>query len=283
MDKTKVEDALVRIGDLPTLPVVLGRVLDLAFDPESTAADLGAHIALDQSLTARLLKIVNSPYYGFHRSIPDLTSAVVILGFAEVRNIMLTASAFATLPNSASGFNRNRLWAHSIAAALATESCAKRLELETGSCFIAGLLHDMGKVALDILYPQEFVKAMAVALESKRYLREVETECFQLDHAEAGGVLAEHWSFPLDVVKAIQCHHRPQDVQGDSRLTCLTALGDFAADEAGFADGTSGKAAEVPEAAMTQLEMSPEVWQDIVDEMAAASERIESIVGVLGT
>lgn len=281
METTGVQEALSRINDLPTLPAILGKILDIAFDPDASATDLSAHIIHDQSLAARLLKIVNSPYYGFPKQIPDLTSAVVILGFAEIRNMVLTASAFSTMPRSNSGYDRTKLWTHAIASAMATEECAKHLKLETEGCFITGLLHDIGKVALDTIYPEQFFNAVLAAQEQQRYLQEVELEVFGLDHAAAGAFLAEHWNFPTTIVEAIRFHHMPEKPTLDPQLTSLTTMGNFISHKAGFGEASSGKEPPYPSEAIECLEITENQWSAVVDEIVKAEERIDAFLGAL--
>ncbi len=155
VDAPEVRDAILRVRDLPTLPTVLGKILSAAADPDSSALDLGRLISSDQSLSATLLKLVNSAYYGFYRQIKSVTQAIVMLGFNEVRNLTLTATAFRTLSASTSDYDRNQLWRHTLAAAIAAERCAKMKKLSIGGAFEAGLLHDIGKVA-ELRYERSF-------------------------------------------------------------------------------------------------------------------------------
>ena len=114
MEKPDVRDAVTRIRELPTLPSVLGQILTIVADPDASALDLGRHITADQSLSATILKLVNSAYYGFYRQIKSVTMAIVILGFVEVRNLVLAATTFRILADSPSRFDRTQLWRHSV-------------------------------------------------------------------------------------------------------------------------------------------------------------------------
>ena len=115
---------------MPTLPTVLTKILATAADPDASALDLGEHISADQSLSATLLKLVNSAYYGFHRQINTVTQAIVILGFLEVRNITLTATAFRTFKQGHPDFDRTQLWRHSLGTAMAADRIAKLLGMD---------------------------------------------------------------------------------------------------------------------------------------------------------
>jgi putative nucleotidyltransferase with HDIG domain len=274
-------DAIARIKDLPTLPAVLGRILEAAFDPDASALELGKHIAADQALSARLLKIVNSPYYGYYRQINSITTAVVILGFVEIRNIVFTATAFQTIEESASGYDRTQLWRHSLASAIAAERCANLLEIKSDGAFVAGLLHDLGKVALDSIYPDEFAKVVQWSHEEQRPLCELEQQTFGLDHAEAGGLLAEHWNLPVSIVEAIRFHHEPEKETPDASLTRLTAMGNFLAYQAGFGEAGNAVPPDLPQAAATGLGLHEQQWLNVAEQVRDREEQIDTILGVL--
>lgn len=280
-DAVDIREAVARIKSLPTLPMLLGQILDAAFDPDTSAIDLSRYIAADQSLSARLLRIVNSPYYGFYRKITSLTTAVVILGFAEVRNIVLTSTAFETFAHSASRYDRSQLWRHSLASAMAAERCAKILLIDIEGCFVAGLLHDIGKVTLDSVYPDLFQEAVKKAQEEGMFLRDAEMALFNIAHGEAGGVLTEHWNFPQGIVEAIQYHHEPEHKTEEPRLTSLAAMANYIAHQAGFNESGNGCEAVFPEAAASYLGMTGPQWSQIVDDIRGGEERIDTILGAL--
>lgn len=281
MTSPNPRDAIGRIKDLPTLPAVLGRVLEAAFDPDVSALELGKHIAADQTLSARLLKIVNSPYYGYYRQINSITTAVVILGFVEIRNIVFTATAFQTIDDSGSGYDRTQLWRHSLAAAIAAERCANLLDISSDGAFVAGLLHDIGKVALDSIYPSQFAKAVQWSHEEQRPLCEIEQQTFGLDHAEAGGLLAEHWNLPVAVTGAIRCHHEPDKTSPDPVLTRLTAMGNFLAYQAGFAESGNAVAPGLTASVEEGLGLLEPQWSKVADQVRERGGQIDSILGIL--
>lgn len=274
-------DAIARIKDLPTLPAVLGRILEAAFDPDVSALELGKHIAADQALSARLLKIVNSPFYGYYRQINSITTAVVILGFVEIRNIVFTSTAFQTIQESGSSYDRTQLWRHSLASAIASERCANLLSIRTDGAFVAGLLHDIGKVALDSIFPKKFAEVVQRSHDEQRPLGELERHAFGLNHAEAGGLLAEHWNLPVSIVEAIRRHHEPEKETPDASLTCLTAMGNFLAYEAGFGEAGNPVAPELPQTAVATLGLHEQQWVNLAEQVRDREEQIDNILGVL--
>lgn len=276
-----VRDAVTRIRDLPTLPSVLSKILATAADPDASALDLGQHIAADQSLSATLLKLVNSAYYGFYRQIKSVTQAIVLLGFLEVRNLTLAATAFRTLGSSGSDYDRLQLWRHSLATAMAAERCAKRLRADTEGSFEAGLLHDIGKVALDLLYPERFQSAAHQAHERECFIAETELAEFGLDHAEVGGLLGEHWNLPPAVVQAIRFHHAPERAPEDSPLTALTALGNYISYLAGLGERSNGRMPEFPEAAAARLRLNEAACAEIASELQRNAGKIDELLGAM--
>jgi putative nucleotidyltransferase with HDIG domain len=281
MTEADVKDAVLRIRDLPTLPSVLGKILATAADPDASALDLGQHIAADQSLSATLLKLVNSAYYGFYRQISSVTQAIVMLGFLEVRNLALTATAFRAFSRGKSSFDRLQLWRHSLATAMAAERLAKQANMAMDGCFESGLLHDIGKVALDVLYPEPFVNAAEQARQQGRFIHEVLKENFGMDHAEVGGMLAEHWNLPPAVVAAIRLHLHPERATEFQQLVNLTAVANAATYEAGLGETSNGCPFPYNAAAVAAAGLTQEQVAKVVEELRGSHEKIDEFLGVL--
>lgn len=276
-----VKDAILRIKDLPTLPSVLGKILATAADPDASALDLGQHISADQSLSATLLKLVNSAYYGFYRQISSITQAIVMLGFLEVRNLTLTATAFRTLSKSSSSYDRIQLWRHSLATAMAAERINKRLKLGIEGSFESGLLHDFGKVALDMLYPDEFRQAAGASHARECFIFESEREVFDTDHAEVGGLLGEHWNLPPAVVEAIRLHHQPEAAEKAPRLVALIAVANFVTYGARLGESSNGRAPEFPAAAAEVIGVSEAFATELADELSKEHNKVDEFLGTL--
>ena len=282
MSVDRVEEAISQIRSLPTLPSVLAQVLKTISDPEASALDLARQIASDQSLAANLLKLVNSAFYGFARKIDSVPEAVVILGFFQVRNLALATSAFTQMPRGNSSYDRGQLWRHSLAVAMTADRCAKRHTLESeGGAFSAGLLHDIGKVVLDSLYPQLFRQAAEQAHATEGLLVAVEPGLFGLDHTQAGGLLARHWHLPVSVATGVRWHHNPCDAEKHTELACLISVADFLAYEAGMGESGNGRAPDPPEEAGQRIRIPPDQWGGLVAELADASERVDALLGSL--
>ena len=281
METPDVEAALSRVRDLPTLPAVLGKILNTAADPDASAIDLGRHIAADVSLSATLLKLVNSSYYGFYRQIKSVTQAIVVLGFLEVRNLTLTATAFNAFESIPSKYDRQQLWRHSLATAIAADRIARITGKDTDGCFEAGLLHDLGKIALDWLYPVEFRKAVAEAGKREVLIGDVEREVFGMSHADVGGSLADHWNLPESVGDAIRGHHAVEEAEDVNDLTRIVAAADALTYQADLGESSNGCAPALSPALMTSLGLTEVHCEQIVAELNENREKIEGFIGAL--
>jgi len=162
-------------------------------------------------LTVKILKIVNSAYYGFYREIGNVNHAIVILGFNEIKNIALAACIIGTFPASVSRlFNREQFWLHCLGVAFTAGLLSKYTPgLNSNDAFVIGLLHDIGIVVLDQHFNEVFLNVVQEAHTQQRPLVRVETEILGLDHAEIGGIVADQWELPVPLVRGIRYHHRP--------------------------------------------------------------------------
>jgi HD-like signal output (HDOD) protein len=279
--RNKIEEYLPRIKELPTLPTVLVRILHIAADPDGTALELGRLIASDQSLAASLLRLVNSPFYGFYRKIDSITQAIVLVGFFEVRRLALTATAFRTLRSSSTRFDHVQLWRHSLATAMAAECCAHAVNQPGHGCFESGLLHDLGKVALDLLCPKDYDRVLQYAYKEQTTLLAAEQTLLGIDHAEVGGLLGEHWNLPASVTEAIRCHHDPEKAHEFPHLAAITALANAITYKVNLGETSHPLPAPCPPHAMRCLGFTGEHEKVIEADLETNRERIEEFIGAV--
>ena len=270
---------ITSIRSMPGLPAVLTQVMETVQDPEASALDLSQFIASDQTLAAALLRVVNSAYYGFYREISSVTTAIVILGFLEVRNLVLTVTAYNTLSSSRAA---QGLWRHSLEAAIGAQRAARLMKAPPpAGPFVAGLLHDVGKVVLQDLYPETYRSIVQESRARAEPLCAVEREVFQLDHAEAGAILAEHWNLPEPVEEAIRYHHEPRRAPQALKLTNLTAYADYLTYEAGGGDPSNGAPPAFPTEAARKLDLSDPQLAQLKQDMGEATEKIDELLGAI--
>jgi len=207
----EIRHQLLRIETIAPLPTLVKEILDVHEDPQASAQAMAEVIKKDQSLTSRVLRIVNSAYYGFHRKIGNTKDAVVLMGFEEIKNITLAACLMDTFPIEGAGiFQPKEFWLHSIAAAYVARALAPRVkELSNENAFVMGLLHDIGKAVLFQHFPDTYNKVLEYAKVEQIPLIEAEQKLMHIDHAEVGGIVAESWDLPKPLVRAIHFHHTP--------------------------------------------------------------------------
>ncbi len=210
-----------KLADLPPLPAVVGRIMQTINDPNANAEELNRLISMDPGLSSKVLRIVNSAYYGFPKRVSTLTHAIVILGFNTVRNLVLGVSAFGQLSQKSMpyGLNRTKFWEHSAAAAVAGGIIARKRLVKTRNAadeaFIGGLLHDMGSLFLDSYFPVQYAVTMAFASREKKTTEDAEDMILGMNHSMVGRRISEHWNFPSHLSSIIGHHHHPTLVSAD--------------------------------------------------------------------
>lgn len=220
------------ISELPTLPTVVTQMISMVNDPKTTAADLARVISTDQALTAKILRLVNSAFYGFQRKIGTVNLAIVILGFEAVKNLSLSLSIvkqlFSDVENTV--FDHKRFWEHSVACAMAGRLLSERLKYRTnGEAFAAGVLHDVGKLVLSQHFREELELALDLAWREDIPMHEAESAVIGVTHAEIGGELANMWNLPSRLAHAIAYHHDPAQAPESQQLAGVVHLADILA------------------------------------------------------
>lgn len=211
----EIRHRLLQVEMIAPLPALVKEILEVHEDPQATAKAMAEVIKKDQSLTSRVLRIVNSAYYGFHRKIGNTRDAVVLLGFEEIKNITLAACLMDTFPLDGAGrFQPKEFWLHSIATAYVARALSPRVkDLTPENAFVMGLLHDIGKAVLFQHFPDTYATVLEASAENDVPLIEMEQKMMKIDHAEVGGIVAESWDLPTPLVRAIRLHHSPDDAE----------------------------------------------------------------------
>ena len=230
---------LKRVLDLPTLPGVAASLQQVLSSPTSAATDVCEIVSRDLALSSRILRLVNSPYYGFAREIASISRAVVVLGFNRIKVLLLTASVIDALRGKGcAGIRADLFWSDSLATAISAESCAAAVGIDRDRAFVAGLLHDVGRIALAIHFPGRFQDVLDRARAASGRLLQAEGSVLGVDHAEVGFWVAEHWGLPEEVAEAIRFHHAA--VRSRAPLPAVVALSEAVV--RGLGIGTTGEA-----------------------------------------
>lgn len=202
-----LKDKFARLANLPSMPALLMEALQ-QINGEQDLAGLVDKISQDPSMTVRILRIANSPFYGMPREIGSLREAIVLLGLNRIRDMLIGICFSKMLPTWHKDFNRQLFLHHSMAVA----KCARQLAQYTGNnpdlAFTAGLLHDLGNLVIAVLFPDEFSRVIA---ESAFPRIETERRILGFDNMEVGGEAAQHWNLPMAIQEAIEQHQTPPE------------------------------------------------------------------------
>ena len=268
--ETERLDALVRqVRDLPALPDTVVRVMHLTDDPKSGIADVAKALVSDQALAARVLKLANSAFYGSSRRISTVSDAVVILGMRTTRNLVMATGCQEMLGHEVAGYALppGALLRHSLACASAAQALAKRTQYRgTEEAFVAGLLHDLGKVVMNTYLRDQFLQVLIRAASGEMTYSEAEQAVFSFDHAEAGAHLLERWNLPASLVTAVRYHHAPLEAPTDSPLPCLIHVADAICMTLGVGLGLDGLAYMLQPEALTRLRLTAEDFEEVASQ-----------------
>jgi len=223
----RLQQLVARMENLPSVPSVYSEIMEKMNDPEAGLEDVGVIIAKDPGMTAKILKLVNSAFFGLRREISNPADAVSFLGLETIKSLVLSLHAFSQYESiKIKDFSISALWSHSLEAASAAKRIAQHQKAElrlVDQAFVAGLLHDTGKIVLACNFPDEYGQVIRTAVEQGREPIIAEQEVFGANHADVGGYLLGLWGLPVPVVDAIAMHHQPRQ-SGDSTFTPLTAV-----------------------------------------------------------
>lgn len=220
------------VDELPTLPDVANQVAQMTMDQNYSPAALAKLISRDPSLAARVLKLANSPVYGARAKIDSIDRAAIVIGSEEVRSIALSIGAFEAIGSARPlrrRMQRSKLWAHSKFVGLAAEALARH-EFNLGQgYYVHGLVHDIGKVALDAFRGDEFDQVLDFIAKRRTGWQEAEREVFGTDHVAIGEALLTYWEFPEGLVAAAGGHHDPWEWDGDQESAGLVFVANLVA------------------------------------------------------
>ncbi len=269
----RFEQVINNLKDLPTLPVSILKIIEEVENPDSTAQSLTSAISMDQSISSTILRLVNSAYYGHRREVASIPQAVVILGYQMVKNMALGVSMFQTQPvDGQKSIDRGSLWSHSVAVATCAGGIASdkkvSAKINRDEAFLAGLLHDIGKVVFDTCFPDEYRQVLKMVSDKGGWIGDAERHVMGLDHARAGFHLASKWNFPEPVCEAIRCHHDFNKLSiGENHISAIIHVGDYCARQIKLGSGGDMSQAPFDKSALTMLGITEEGFVDLLMEL----------------
>ncbi|MBN1846964.1 MAG: HDOD domain-containing protein [Deltaproteobacteria bacterium] len=232
------------IDRMPSLSTTVTKVLEICNHPNTSPNDLNKVISLDPVLTGQVLKLINSAYYSLPNKVTSLTRAIIILGLNTVKNLALSTAILGSLgKNTSNSLNMDHFWSHSICVGVMAKALAdlKRIPAPIQEeFFIAGLLHDLGKIPLSDCFSEDYAKVLDLTNRNGCDLKEAETSIFGFDHCETGRMIAEKWKLTDSILKTLAYHHQPESVDSMFRnMILFVSIGNLYANyhKIGYAGG----------------------------------------------
>jgi putative nucleotidyltransferase with HDIG domain len=279
-----MDKILAAIDEMPPFPRVVLRATVILEDPEYRVDDLVDVLMLDQSITANILRISNSAYFGRQRRVSSVREAVVLLGATELRNVLLAGGAFRAYSSgepTGYSFYAGELWYHAVACAIMTQVIHGRFQVagDAQMLFTAGLLHDIGKVVLSHFVADAYTRIDELVKTGNYAFQDAEREVLGFDHAEIGGRLAESWQFPEAIVAAIRFHHDPDMAPKGFRPSVeLASLADALSLMVGYGTAVDGLAYRGPHYFIEERRLSVHDIEAIIAEFQLEMVRAKDML-----
>jgi putative nucleotidyltransferase with HDIG domain len=258
MSPEEIKEKVQTIIQLPALPTIAMEVVEMVDNPKTSASTLGKLISTDQALTAKVLKIANSPFYGFPKKISTIDFAIIVLGYDALKEIVISISLVSSLQKkSDTQFDAKSFWDHSIASGVLARRLARDLGYRvSGEVFVGGLLHDMGVSVVHRYFKNEYKRIIEIARETDLTFVEAEESVLGVTHADVGGWLAERWNLPDHLVEAIAHHHTPAKAERNMELVSLIHVADVFSSRMATKPIEFDKGLDFDQEALTKLQLN---------------------------
>jgi HD-like signal output (HDOD) protein len=228
--REKIENSIMQ---MPSLPASARKALQVCSNMNVNPMELNQVISLDPVLTGRLLKLINSAYYGLGTHITSLIKAITMLGLNTVKNLVLSTAVLNTLPHNKNidGLNMEGFWHHCLCVGVMSKLLAEKQGIKTKyheEYFAAGLLHDIGKIPLNTVLTSDYMNMITIADRDHKSLFVVEHEVIGIDHCAAGGIISELWKFDGPLTDVIVHHHDRNGCSCENKnIVCTVAIANY--------------------------------------------------------
>lgn len=260
--RSELKKIIMDTKTLPTLPGVINKLNTLSEDNKASVQEMARIVSSDQALSARILRLANSPSYGFYR-VSTISNAMILLGVNVVKSLALSSSIFEIMEKNSIG-----LWEHSLGVGAAANIIARKLGLpECEEIATAGLLHDIGKVIISLKCSEAEQQITGIVRTQEKYMIEAELEVIGVDHAEIGGWLAKSWFLPDKLSEPIAFHHDVTRSQNHRIKTSVVHIADVLIKASGFGNSGDCYVPQIQRAAWDVLKLNDELLADLVDEL----------------
>ncbi len=283
----KIKERILKLvqtekSDLPTLPIIINKIISVASDKNSTVDELAKVISYDQAMTSKLLKLSNSIYFAQITKVETINRAISVIGYDEIVGIALGMELLSPFKDlSGNNFDMGSLWMHSIGVATASKELAKRTNPGiTNKIFIPALLHDIGKVIFSVYFEEEYIKVRQFAQEKKKPLYFAESAHFKLNHAILSALLMKRWNFPKSITLPCRFHHNPDSAPSEFKPNSfIISLGDYITQKAGIGyRGTTYP--NIPKNSLKATRLNPAKLELIIDQIRRKKDDIKAFFDV---
>jgi putative nucleotidyltransferase with HDIG domain len=271
LDPKALRARVENINTVPTIPSVLKQLSTVIENPKISLNEISQFVSQDPALTTKILQMVNSALYGFPGRISSVNHAVMLLGMNVVKGLLLSVSVFEIMHKAMIGLRE-----HSIGVAIASKVLAQKKGLkEPEEVFVAGLLHDVGKVILALMFPEEYDRAVKESERSSTAIFDTERKHFSETHAAVAGWLSEKWHFPKKLCECMANHHRPQVSALAPLETSIVHMADILVKARGIGFSGDNIVPEVNPRACELLSLTEGDLREVLKELEDAVERTE--------
>ena len=260
--KTEIKRIIRDTKSLPTLPGIIFKLTSLAEDDKASVHEMAKLISSDHILSAKVLRLVNSPFYGFSGRVSTISNALILLGVNVVRSLALSSSIFEMMEKNIVG-----LWEHSFGTAVAANVISRRLKLpESEEISTAALLHDIGKVMIKIKLEEDYNHLLSLINEKELSMTEAERDLLGTDHTEIGEWIAQTWFLPEKLTEPIACHHNVKKSVVHQMKTSAVHVADVLVKASGFGFSGDDFVPLIQPAAWKKLGLDETLLKEIVEE-----------------
>lgn len=279
-EKTDIHKKIASfINEMPSLPISAGKVLEICDNVNVSPMDLNRIISLDPVLTGRLLKLINSAYYGLNSRVTTLVKAITMLGVNTVKNLALSTAILGVLNKnkSFSGFDVEGYWRHCLCVGVTTKLLAAVQDVDPRyhqEYFTAGLLHDIGKIPLNAVLAEDYTRVIAAADIQRGKLRDVEYNSLGIDHCDTGAMIAAAWKLYSPISDVISYHHKIGEYKGEYiNILYNTAVADYFSNlyEVGFAGNRNP--AKPPDSVWQTIGLGDDTFESLKDKVLLEIEK----------
>jgi len=261
-------DRISSITNIPTLPEVATKLIQTVNNKGTSATEISNLIAQDISLSAKVLRLSNSAFYGMPRSITNINNAVVILGLRVINTLVLSLTVFDLFADDDnSQFDRKRFWDHSFATGMTAKFLANNMQksifFDPEEAFCAGLLHDIGKIVMEQYMHDDFHQAITAASEKKLSQLEAENTFLGYNHTDVASWLIDQWGLPMELQMPIMYHHQPASAPFCKEITALVHFADAICYEHGYTS--------------CEAQIQPKVDRTVIDSLALPKHTLSQL------